>query len=52
MNSWKITNAYVNPLRELGRQTGDPFFENWARRLEGQVDALKAAYPTLEFGKR
>lgn len=52
MNSWKITNAYVNPLRELGRQTGDPFFETWARRLEGQVDALKAAYPTLEFGKR
>lgn len=50
--AWKITNAYVNPLRELGRQTGDPFFETWARRLEGQIEALKAAYPALEFGKR
>ncbi len=50
--AWKITNAYVNPLRELGRQTDDPFFETWARRLEGQIEALKAAYPALEFGKR
>jgi hypothetical protein len=52
LTAWKIVNAYIKPLRQLGELTGDPFFAEWADRLAKQVDALKASYPDLKFGYR
>ena len=52
LTAWKIVNAYIKPLRQLGELTGDPFFAEWADRLAKQVDALKASYPALKFGDR
>lgn len=52
LTAWKITNAYVRPLADLERLTGDAFYRDWRIRLEGQVRALSEQYPHLKFGER
>jgi hypothetical protein len=52
LTAWKVTNAYVRPLADLERLTGDAFYRDWRIRLEGQVRALSEQYPQLKFGDR
>ena len=52
LTSWKISVAYIKPLKELEAITGDTFYTLWRIRLQAQVDALKSQYPDLIFGNR
>ena len=46
---WKITGAYVQPLRALREESGDSAFGDWADRLEGYMARLRAEYPDRRF---